>query len=347
MAAVPRVLVIGTGGTIAGAGDSATTAAYEAGRIEASQLVAGVPGIERVADVRAETLFAKASGELGPAEWRVLARRASEALDGGEADGIVVTHGTDTLEEAAFFLDLVCRTDKPVVFVGAMRAATALGSDGPANLYQAVRVAVAPGAARRGVLVAMNDLVLPGRLAIKTGSLPVQTFEAFPGGPLGRVTGERLTWFEPPHRAALSGRFRDLLDADGDLPPVGIAYLHGGCGTAPLVACRDAGYAGVVIAGFGAGTMPKATADLAREMVQAGTAIAVSSRVQGVTVLPETTDLRDRTDTVAAAGFLNPQKAAHLLSLALAAGLKGREIPDLFGLFPDGANQPYGDLLNN
>ncbi len=346
MAANPRILVLGTGGTIAGAGESATSAAYEAGRIDASRLVAGVAGLDRFADVSAETLYAKPSGDLGPAEWLALGRRVREALDGGEADGIVVTHGTDTLEEGAFFLDLVSHTDRPVVFVGAMRAATALGADGPANLYQAVRVAAAPDSAGRGVLVAMNDLVLPGRLAVKTASLPVQTFEAFPGGPVGRVTGERLTWFTPPRRAALSGRFRGCLDGAEEPPAVGIAFCYGGCDATPLEACRDAGHAGVVIAGFGSGTMPKPLAELAAEMARAGTAIVVSSRVQGVTVLPETMDLRELADTVTASGFLNPQKSALLLSLALAEGRGGPRIAELFGAFPDADDGPYGGLIS-
>lgn len=340
-----KILVLGTGGTIAGAGESATTATYKAGQIDASRLIAGLAQLDRIAEVKAETLYAKPSGDLGPTEWRLLARRAQAALETSEVDGVVVTHGTDTLEEAAFFVDLLQRADKPVVFTAAMRPATALGADGPANLFQAVRVAAAPESAERGVLVVMNDTVLPGWMAVKTASLPVQAFRAYPGGPLGRVTGERLTYFEPPRRSPLAGRFVSCLGGEGDLPAVGIALVHGGCGEAPLAACRDAGYPGVVIAGFGGGTMPAPMAGLARRMAKDGTAIVVSSRVGDVAVLPEVMDLRDDADIVAASGFLNPQKSALLLSLALAEGRKAAEIPTLFGRLPAFSGDGYGSRL--
>lgn len=334
MATKPRILVIGTGGTIAGAGASATTATYKAGQIEAARLVAGIPALDDIAEIRSQTLYAKPSGDLGPAEWRHLAHTVQAALDGADVDGVVITHGTDTLEEGAFFLDLTVASDKPVVFTAAMRASTALGADGPANLYQAVRVAGAPESGGRGVLVVMNDMVLPGAMAVKTASLPVQAFCAYPGGPAGRVTGERLTFFEPPRRSPLAGQFRSVLDAEGEPPKVGIALVHGGCGDGPLAACRDAGFPGVVIAGFGGGTMPAPMAVLARRMAREGVAIVVSSRVGGVAVLPEVMDLREDADVVAASGFLNPQKSALLLSLALAEGRKAAELPALFGRLP-------------
>jgi len=334
MTAKPRILVLGTGGTIAGAAESSTSAVYAAGKIDAARLVAGVPGLDELAELRAETLYSVPSGDLGPSEWRAVGRRIRDALETGEADGIVVTHGTDTLEEAAFFLDLTCQADKPVVLVGAMRPATALGADGPANLYQAVRVAASEEAAGRGVLVVMNDVVLPGRLAVKTGSLPVQAFRAFPGGPVGRVTGERLTFLETVRRPALAGRFRDALDMSGALPAVGIAYVFGGCGDTPLRACRDAGMRGVVIAGLGAGHMPEPMIDLAREMIEAGTPVVISSRVAEVTVFPEIMDRRGGGHAPIASGFLNPQKAALLLSLALAEGCGAEETAALFALFP-------------
>lgn len=345
MAMKPRILVIGTGGTIAGAGTSATTATYKAGQVEAARLVAGVAELDRIAAVRSETLYAKASGDLGPAEWRLLAWAVQTALDKTDVDGVVITHGTDTLEEAAFFLDLTLSSDKPVVFTAAMRPGTALGADGPANLFQAVRVAGAPESRRRGVLVAMNDVVLPGAMAVKTASLPVQAFRAYPGGPLGRVTGERLSFFEPSRRSPLAGHFRAVLSGADDLPRVGIAFVYGGCGDGPLKACRDAGFPGVVIAGFGGGTMPAPMADLARQMVQDGTALVVSSRVGDVAVLPEIMDLRDDANIVAASGFLNPQKSALLLSLALAEGRKAADLPGLFGRLPAAIGDAYGNRL--
>jgi L-asparaginase len=345
MAGKAKILVLGTGGTIAGAGESATSATYKAGQIDASRLIAGIAQLDRIAEVKAETLYAKPSGDLGPLQWRTLARRVEAAVETAEVDGVVVTHGTDTLEEAAFFLDLLIKSAKPVVFTAAMRPATALGADGPTNLFQAVRVAAAPESAERGVLVVMNDTVLPGWMAIKTASLPVQAFRAYPGGPIGRITGERLTFFEPPCRSPLAGHFSACLAGEGNLPAVGVALVHGGCGDAPLAACREAGYPGVVIAGFGGGTMPAPMAALARRMAKDGVAIVVSSRVGEVAVLPEVMDLRDDADIVAASGFLNPQKSALLLSLALAEGRKAAEIPALFGRLPFCLGDSYGSRL--
>jgi L-asparaginase len=343
MATKPRILVIGTGGTISSAGASPTEASYTAGCVDAAGLLAAVPGIEDIAELTAETLFDRQSGEFGPDDWRVLARRVQAAIDDDGIDGVVVTHGTDTLEEAAFILELGCQIDKPVVMTGSMRAATALGADGPANLFQAVRVAVAPEAIGRGVLVAMNDLVLPGIQVIKTASLPVQTFDAYPSGPIGRVTGRRLTFYCPPVKSPLAGRFFDQVQGEDELPDVGIAYLYGRSMNGLLAQCEQTDSRGLVIAAYGCGHMPAPLVQLLSRMTREGILIVVSSRVGGVTVLPDTHDLAAEPDVVAA-GFLNPQKSAHLLSFALAAGLDPHEISRLFGAFPADQTGKYGEM---
>jgi L-asparaginase len=324
---LPRIHVVGTGGTIAGAGASATDAAYVAGSVTAADLVAAVPGLEDIADVRAETLFSVGSEDLGPVQWSVLARRVQALTDDPQVDGVVITHGTDTLEEAVFFLDLTCRTKKPIVMTAAMRAATALGADGPANLYQAVRTACSPAAGGRGVLVAMNGLVLPGWQTIKTNSVALETFMAYPGGPVGRLTGERLWFLEPARTSPLAGRFADVLRETDDLPSVGIAFLYGGCANRPLDAWRGCG--GLVIAGFGGGTTTAEAAQGARAMADDGCIVVVSSRVSQVSVLPETMT-PDQGNGILASGYLNPQKSAVLLTLALAAGWSADRIADAF-----------------
>ncbi len=339
-----RIRIIGTGGTIAGEGRSAADAAYEAGKLDIASLIDDIEGLRELASISAETLFSRGSEDLGPSEWMSLARRIvalaavheQEEADGAlRSDGIVITHGTDTLEEAAFFLDLVLdlELDTPIILTAAMRAATALSADGPANLYQAVQACIAPALRRRNVLVVINGHILTGWQAVKTDSVAFESFQAYPGAPVGRIIGNRMQLYSHPLPSPLAGRFQSVLDLpSGTLPQVGIAYVHGGCGAAPLAALREQGCRGVVIAGFGAGTIPASMAGLAEEMAGEGCTIVVSSRVQNVSVLPDTMTVGDHPGLVAAR-ILNPQKSAILLRLCLAAGFGGEEINRSFDLF--------------
>ena len=146
----------------------------------------------RLADVHTETLFTSGSENLGPHQWRILARRIEELTADSEVDGVVVTHGTDTLEEAAFFLDLVCKPKKPVVLTAAMRPSTALSADGPMNLFQAVLAATSPKLQNHEMLVVMNGLVIPAWQTIKTDSVALDSFCAYPSGPVGKIVGLSL-----------------------------------------------------------------------------------------------------------------------------------------------------------
>ena len=332
MESKPRIWVLGAGGTIAGTGRSATHATYQSGQLAASELLAAVDGLEQVAELQAETLFSKGSEDLGPSDWRTLALRINTLTARPDVDGVVVTHGTDTLEEAAFFLELVYQNPKPVVLTAAMRPATALSADGPANLYQAVLACTSPRLRGGGVLVTLNGLVLPGWQTIKTDSVAVETFCAYPGGPLARIVGNRLQVFAKPVRAPMAGIFHALLDRASPLPTVGIVPVYGGCNEKPLALWQHSHGGGMVIASFGAGTVPEPMAALARDMAAAGCLIVISSRVRNALVLPETMTLQGVTGVIAA-GYLNPQKSALLLSLALAAGLKSKAITALFEEF--------------
>ena len=336
MASKPRIRIIGAGGTIAGSGPSATSSSYEPGRVDTKDLIASVDGLGRMAEIDVETLFSTGSEDLGPPQWLKLARRIQELSDQPDVDGIVVTHGTDTLEEGAFFLDLVCRTGKPVVMTAAMRASTALSADGPANIYSAALAAADHRLRRSGVMLAINGLLLPGQQAVKTNSVALDAFRSYPGGPAGRIVGERLLLFGGARPEPLSGAFAHLLDSNNDLPEVAVVYLHGGCGDAPLRVWRDRRCSGLVIAGFGAGTMPQPLAAAAREMAAEGCVIVVSSRVGEATVLPETMTLHG--PDFLASGFLNPPKSALLLALALGDGRSALEINQLLNRFRGGAS---------
>lgn len=333
MAKKSRIVILGTGGTIAGTGSSPVDEAYEPGKIETTDLIDAVEGIDRLAKIEAESLFSLGSEDLGPEQWWVLARRVQTLSRNKNIDGIVITHGTDTLEEAAFFLDLVTRPKTPVVFTAAMRPATALSADGPANINHAVLATVKLAEKnRRGIYVAMNGLLLPGWQTIKTSSLALNAFRAYPGGPAARVTRNRLMPLESEQSSPLAGKFHALLKSAKPLPAIPCIGLTGGCGVAPLAIWRKNPPAGVVIAGFGAGTMPNALYDLAYSMAQEKTLVVVSSRVMEVCVLPESARLR-RASGMIASGFLNPQKSALLLGLALLADMDPIKISALFKRF--------------
>ena len=329
MSVKPTIHVIGTGGTISGVGSSETAAAYESGRVDASELVAKVEGLKQDLNIKTENLFSTGSENLGPVQWKILARRIEELTKSKDVDGVVVTHGTDTLEEASFFLDLVCKPSKPVVLTGAMRPATALSADGPANLYQAILAAASPQLNGHGILVVMNGTVIPGWQAIKTDSAALESFCAYPNGIIGRISGERLIVSSESCPSPLSGRFHDHLDKDGKLPLVRVIFLRGGYEEGLLEDWIKKDCRGVVIAGFGAGTLPDTVANRIAKLVRSECVIVVSSRVLRVMVMSETMTQIEGWNTIPS-GFLNPQKSALLLSLALEDGLQTDEIASLF-----------------
>ena len=288
--------------------------------------------MEKLADIHTETLFTTGSENLGPHQWRILARRIVELTETSDVDGVVVTHGTDTLEEAAFFLDLVCKPKKPVVLTAAMRPSTALSADGPMNLFQAVLVATTPKLQYHEMLVVMNGLVIPAWQTIKTDSVALDSFCAYPGGPVGKILGEDILIFGSPGVSSLSGRFHHHLRNDDKLPFVDIIFIKGGYSEQPLDEWEKIERKGLVIAGFGAGTMPENLAGLVSKLANSGCMIVVSSRVVRVTVLTETmTSIKS--ENVFPSGLLNPQKSALLLSLALDANLDALELAELFNVF--------------
>ena len=329
MSVKPTIHVIGTGGTISGAGSSETAAAYESGRLDASELVAKVEGLKHAPNIKTENIFSTGSENLGPVQWKILAQRIEELTKSKDVDGVVVTHGTDTLEEASFFLDLVCKPSKPVVLTAAMRPATSLSADGPANLYQAILAAASPQLKGHGILLVMNGTVIPGWQAIKTDSTALESFCAYPNGIIGRISGERLIVSSESCPSPLSGRFHDHLDKDGKLPLVRVIFLRGGYEEGLLEDWIKKDCRGVVIAGFGAGTLPDTVANRIAKLVRSECVIVVSSRVLRVMVMSETMTQIESCNAVPS-GFLNPQKSALLLSLALEDGLQTTEIASLF-----------------
>ena len=325
----PTICIIGTGGTIAGAGPSATSVNYESGQVDTSKLVNGVSGLEKIANVRTETLYSTGSENLSPKSWRILARRIDELSENPDINAFVVTHGTDTLEEASFFLDLVCKPKKPIVLTGAMRSSTALSADGPANIFHAALTAISPKLKNQGVLVVMNGFIIPGGQAIKTDSIALQSFSAYPGGPIGKIVGEEVFVTGIPQPSPLIGKFFNHLQHDRALPFVDIIFMRGGCADDHVKALENADTKGLVIAGFGAGTIPNNLADFISDKESNGCIFIISSRVSKVTVISDTIT-KINNNNVFPAGVLNAQKSAILLSLGLEENLKAEDLNKLF-----------------
>jgi L-asparaginase len=311
----PRVAVLATGGTIAGSQGERPAPGYRSGIFSIESLIAAAPGIGSLARLEAAHVASIGSQDMGEAVWRALARRAQEALDDPGVAGAVITHGTDTMEEPAYFLNLVVRSAKPVVLVGAMRPATAMSADGPMNLYNAVATAAHPDAGGRGVLVVANDEVHFAREVAKTNTTQVGTFKSTHRGLAGLVSSGRLHFYgKPVRRHTLASEF--LIPAKGALPRVDIVYAHAGMGRELVDAAVRAGARGLVIAGVGNGNLGAGALAAAAAASRAGVAVVRSSRTGGG-IVERNVEMDDDRLGFIAADELNPQKARILLMLGL------------------------------
>ena len=192
-----NVHIIATGGTIAGrAASAAATVGYKAGELTVGQLIASVPGLDKLANLSGEQLCNIDSKDMQEAIWLQLAERVEAAAERKDVDGIVITHGTDTLEETAYFLQLTVKTDKPIVLTGAMRPATAISADGPMNIWQSVQVAADASATGRGVLVVMNGQINGAETVTKVNVNALEAFQSPGRGPLGVIIDEKICWNE-------------------------------------------------------------------------------------------------------------------------------------------------------
>lgn len=252
---LPNISILATGGTIAGSSASATdTTGYKAGAIAIETLINAVPQIKEVADISGEQIVKISSNNMTTATLLKLAKRVNELLAKDSVDGIVITHGTDTLEETAYFLNLVVKSNKPVVLVGAMRPATAISADGPMNLLNAVRVAVNKASVGKGVLVAMNDEINGARDVTKTNTTNVATFKAPELGRLGYIVGGKVMYFNASTRRHTKASEFDISKLN-TLPRVDIVYSHVDDDGVLTKAAVAAGAKGIVHAGTGNGSI--------------------------------------------------------------------------------------------
>ncbi|MEO8336478.1 MAG: asparaginase [bacterium] len=303
--AKPLVYVVGTGGTIGSAGD------YWGGngtRVSIDDLVRAA-GIDSVANVESEQFLNVASSSIGPARWLELSRHIADVFrTRPEVRGIVVTHGTDTMEETAYFLDLTVGGEKPVVVTGSMRPSNMAGADGPANLTNAVRAAADTLARGRGTMVLMDDRLFAARDVTKTNSTRVETFQAPERGPLAILDPEGAFY-----RSRSTGRAIAQFDISAvkELPRVDIIYSYAGADSVAIDAVVAAGAKGIVVAGVGRGGMTSSQNGAVRRAAAQGVVVVTSTRTGSGRVPVGTTG-----NTIGS-GDLNPQKARVLLALAL------------------------------
>lgn len=326
----PKIYLIGTGGTIAGAGESATASAYKAGKVNIDELTNRIPALREIdARLKSRDLFHIDSSDITVENWLHLARTVNELLQKPGAQGVVITHGTDTLEETAYFLDLVVKSDKPVVLVGAMRASTSLSADGPINLYNAVCVANSAEAVGKGVLVVINDTIFDARDVTKTNTTRVCTFDAPNSGPLGSVHYGRVQFNKQVVRKHTIDTPFDVSELD-TLPNVEIIYEHACQTGAVLKAVIASNPEGIVIAGTGDGSVPLRDKLLLQQAREKGIQIIRSSRTGSGYVTEDGLDRLDTTLGLIAGDNLSPQKARILLMLSLT---KTKECSEIKGHF--------------
>ncbi len=313
----PRILILATGGTIAGTADSRSPIGYSSGSASIHDLVAGAPGVETLATLAPEQIAAVGSQDIDETVWFALRARIRAAATEQSADAIVITHGTDTMEETAFFLDLTVPDGIPVIMTGAMRHAGALGADGPANILQAVKVAADPQSVGRGVLVVANDTIHAARRVGKRHTTDLGAFRSSPDGPIGHVNAAEVRFYAPPATRRADHAF---LEVEPPLPRVDIVFAHAGMDAAMISAALAAGARGLVLAGVGGGNASReavaALAAAAREEV-----LVVRASRCGDGLVSRNVEVDDDALGLVAAGTLGPPKARILAQVLIAAGL--------------------------
>lgn len=324
----PRVVILATGGTIAGSAPSETEAGYKAGAVAVDALIRAVPQLADLAVVRGEQVASIGSQDMNDAVWLQLGKRLNELLASPDVDGVVITHGTDTLEETSYFLHLVAKSDKPVVLTGSMRPSTAMSADGPLNIYNAVAIAADPAARGRGVLVAVDDDIHSAHDITKTHTTDVATFSSHEAGLVGVSLFGKQIYYRTP--SALHTLHSELaLPSGTTLPRVDILYAHANMSPDLIDAAVANGAKGIVVAGVGDGNMTAPALEAVKRARAKGVAVVRASRTAAGIVRRNIEVDDDALGTVASME-LGPGKARVLLQLAL---LKTSDPKQLQGFF--------------
>jgi len=325
-----NVVILATGGTIAGTGaTSTTTVGYTAATVGVARLIEAVPELKKVANVKGEQVFQIASENMNNDYWLKLAKRVNELLAQDDVDGIVITHGTDTIEETAYFLNLVVKSKKPVVVVGAMRPSTAISADGPVNLYNAVTLAGSEEAVGKGVLVVLNDQINGAREVTKTNTSNADTFRSWELGFLGYMQDNRPYFYRVSTRKHTVDTEFDVSKLES-LPQVDIVYGYANMNRVAVDAFVGAGAKAIVHAGVGDGSLARPAVEPALiDARKKGVNIVRASRV-GNGIVARNGEAKDDEMDYVVSDSLNAQKARILVMLALTRSSDTKEIQRMF-----------------
>nr|WP_269558733.1 type II asparaginase [Helicobacter pylori] len=323
---LPTIVLLATGGTIAGSGASASLGSYKSGELGIKELLKAIPSLNKIARILGEQISNIGSQDMTEEIWFKLAKRVQKLLNDSRIQGVVITHGTDTLEESAYFLNLVLHSTKPVVLVGAMRNFTSLSADGALNLYNALSVAIDEKSANKGVLVVIDDTIFSAREAIKTHTTHTSTFKALNSGAIGSVYyGKARYYMQSLRKHTIESEF-SILELNPPLPKVDIIYTHVGMTPDLFQASLNSHAKGVVIAGVGNGNVSAGFLKAMQEASEMGVLIVRSSRVGSGEITSGEIDDK----AFITSDNLNPQKARVLLQLALTKTNNKEKIQEMF-----------------
>ncbi len=329
---LPNVKILATGGTIAGAGVSSTQyAGYQAAVTPVDKLLQNVPELAKVANVTGEQVAQVASHDMTNEIMLKLAKRINVLLAQDDVDGIVITHGTNTLEETSYFLNLVVRSSKPVVLVGAMRPGTSMSADGPMNLFRAVVTAGSKESKGRGVMVVMNDQIIGARDLVKTDTMTVDTFKAPVFGYLGYVVDNKVRFYKTAARKHTEQSEFDISNVSV-LPRVDIVYGYENDSRVALDAFVKDGAKGIVTAGSGTAAVSKAMESGVVDAVKAGVSIVRAPRTS-LGIIAHNMEFNDDKFGTVAGDTLNPPKARILLMVGLTKTNDVKELRRIFDTY--------------
>lgn len=324
----PTIYVLATGGTIAGTGESSTSSAYKAGSIGVDQLLKAVPDLAKVADIKSEQIANIGSQDMNIDVWLKLVKRINELAKDENISGFVITHGTDTMEETSYFLNLTAKTNKPIVLVGAMRPSTAISADGPRNLFNAVACAVDPSASDKGVMVVMDDKILGADDIEKVHTLEVGSFENPNYGYLGFIYDGKPYFTRNTTKKHTNHSEFDVSNLTV-LPRVDIITGYANADRLFVDAAVKANTKGIVYGGVGNGNMSTDVLNALTETAKKGIPVVRSSRLP-VGPTAQWDEIDDDARNFAASWFLTPQKSRILLMLALTKTKDYKEIQRMF-----------------
>lgn len=325
---LPKIVILATGGTIAGSAETKTSVGYTSGAVTVDALIAAVPTLKDIARISGEQISSIGSQDMSDEIWLKLAKRVNDVLAADSVDGVVITHGTDTMEETAYFLQLAVKSTKPVVLTGSMRPSTALSADGPLNIFNAVAVAGDPQSRGRGVMVAANDDIHSGRDITKMNTTSVQTFMSPQYGLLGTTLYGKQTFFRAPFRKNTSSSEFSVAGMTS-LPRVDVIYAHADMSADLIDAAVKLGAKGIVVAGVGDGNMTGKALEALGRAAKAGVVCVRSSRVPSGRTW-RNSEINDDQYGLVAAGELLPSKARVLLKLALTKTSDPKQIQEMF-----------------